>query len=49
MCTPLAAGSALVGGAQTVSSIVGQRQQAQMQEQLKVSQMMQLCFKSQMA
>ena len=37
MCTPLAAVSALVGGAQTVSSIVGQRQQAQMQEQAQAT------------
>ncbi len=37
MCTPLAAVSALVGGAQTVSSIVGQRQQAQMQEQAQTT------------
>ena len=33
MCSPLAAVSAIVGGAQTVSSIAGQRQQARMQEQ----------------
>jgi len=37
MCTPLAAVSALVGGAQTVSSIVGQRQQAEMQQQAQAT------------
>lgn len=33
MCTPTAIVSAAIGGAQTMSSIAGQRQQAQMQEQ----------------
>ena len=37
MCSPLAAVSALVGGAQTVSSIVGQRQQAEMQQQAQAT------------
>ena len=36
MCTPVAV-SALVGGAQTVSSIVGQRQQAEMQQQAQAT------------
>ena len=37
MCSPLAAVSALVGGAQTISSVVGQRQQAEMQEQAQAN------------
>tara|TARA_R100000655_G_scaffold55506_1_gene93568 strand:- start:3764 stop:4279 length:516 start_codon:yes stop_codon:yes gene_type:complete len=37
MCTPLAAVSALVGGAQTISSVVGQRQQAEMQQQAQAT------------
>jgi len=37
MCTPLAAVSALVGGAQTISSVVGQRQQAEMQQQAQAN------------
>ena len=37
MCSPLAAVSALVGGAQTISSAVGQRQQAEMQEQAQAN------------
>lgn len=37
MCSPLAAVSALVGGAQTISSVVGQRQQAEMQQQAQAN------------
>jgi hypothetical protein len=33
MCTPAAITSVIIGGAQTVSSIAGQRQQAEMQQQ----------------
>ena len=37
MCTPLAAVSAFIGGAQTISSVVGQRQQAEMQQQAQAT------------